>query len=346
MDAKEILTMTHTMLPAVDELADVRRTIAELRLREFELCDEIRAKATEIGTRRLAGETRTAMIETRAARFLDVSKLPDAILNDPDMFGAAPQTHVLLWPTAATTRPIPEMQQAPDKQTYMAPVAPAEPANCITAAAAEVAQFTDEGTAQDALSLNLGSPEQNDSLEDVDPMRETIDSPAQPKDADAVASAFRVSAVELVSPAETDSQDTETSCDAPESTPHALMLGDALQDQPIFDIAGDDAPMPAMDMPVLDTQLIAETAEETPPPADLLATQHTDLPPMGDLTDEDLETALHEADSDLPSTVDPQILLETEALQAEFDTKIETSIAIEEEDAATFVTRRIIGIPA
>jgi len=201
--------MPHTLLPAVDELADLRRNLADLRQRELELCDEIRATATKLGATQIAGDTRMAMIETRRPRQLDTSKLPNEILNNPDMFSAAPQTHVLLWPKTRRTK--------------------------------------------------------------------------------------------------TDA---------------------------------------ARDMPTLDAHEIAKTAEEIAPPADLRATQFTELQPMGDLTEEDLDAAIYAADQSMPAATDPDAVLSADALQADADTRVENSETFETKEPAPFVTRRIIGMTA
>lgn len=234
--------MPHTILPAVDELADLRRTLADLRQRELELCDEIRTAATETGATQIAGDTRMAMIETRKPRQLDISKLPNEILTNPDMFSATPQTHVLLWPKASTAK---------------------------------------------------------------------MDAPQ----------------------------------DVFERSEHSSSL-DPIADAPIFETSGADAPLPTLDMPSLDTHEIASAAEEIAPPADLRATQYTDLQPMGDLTDEDLDAAIYAAEQGLPPAVDPDALRGTEALQTKFDTRVENPDLVEPENTAPFVTRRIIGMPA
>ncbi|MBU2935691.1 MULTISPECIES: hypothetical protein [Pacificibacter] len=234
--------MPHTLLPAVDELADLRRNLADLRQRELELCDEIRATATELGATQIAGDTRMAMIETRRPRQLDTSKLPNEILNNPDMFSAALQTHVLLWPKTSTAK----MNDA------------------------------------------QGVCERVEDSSSLDPTAEV----------------------------------------------------------PIFETTGADAPLPARDMPTLDVHEIAKTAEEIVPPADLRATQFTELQPMGDLTEEDLDAAIYAADQSMPAATDPDAVLSADVLQADADTRVENSETFETKEPAPFVTRRIIGMTA
>jgi hypothetical protein len=255
--------MSHPMLPAVDELANLRRTLAGLRQRELELCDEIRASATDIGAARVEGNTSMAMIETRRPRQLDISKLPKKVLNNPNMFTAAPQTHVLLWPKSSPAE-LAATQGAPER-------------------------VADHGIDQ-SLGLNTDI---NDMAFNSDPLL----------------------------------------TEAPEI------------EAPIFDTAGTDAQLPVLDMPSLDTHKIASTAEEIAPPADLLATQYADLQPLGDLTEEDLESVTSSIDQSLPPVVDPDAVLSAEALQAELDTQVENLAALDDEDPAPFMTRRIIGAP-
>ena len=243
--------MTHPTLPAVDELADVRRTLAQLRQRELELCDEIRTIATDAGDARIDGCDRMAVIETRAARVLDMSKLPNEILNDPEVFVATPQAHVLLWP---------------------------KPSHATTAS-----EFGSE--------------------------------PSEP---------------------------------TPKTADHAELAAEMepAQSDPIFAEDSSTTSGPALQMPLLDAHKIAQTAKETAPPADLRPTRHVDLQPMGDLTEEDLETTFYEADQDLPAATDQEALLATQAQQDAFDTHIEACETREDEEAAAFMTRRIIGAPA
>ncbi|MBU2868657.1 hypothetical protein [Pacificibacter marinus] len=237
--------MPHTLLPAVDELADLRRNLADLRQRELELCDEIRAAATEIGATQVAGDTRMAMIETRRPRQLDTSKLPNEILNNPDMFSAPPQTYVLLWP-----------------KTHRAKM--------------------------------------DSTRDDFEPVADSSSL-------------------------------------------------DPIVEAPIFETMGAEGtntPLPALDMPTLDAHNIASAAKEIAAPADLRATQFTDLQPMGDLTEEDLDAAIYAAGQSMPPAIDPDAVLSTDALQADLDTRVENSETFETKEPASFVTRRIVGMTA
>lgn len=263
--------MTHPTLPAVDELADVRRTLAQLRQRELELCDEIRTIATDAGDARIDGCDRMAVIETRAARVLDMSKLPNEILNDPEVFVATPQAHVLLWPKTYNTR-----------------------------------------TVGDAAVVDCASPS-------VD-----LKEKGQPEFG------------------------SEPSEPTPKTADHAELAAEMepAQSDPIFAEDSSTTSGPALQMPLLDAHKIAQTAKETAPPADLRPTRHVDLQPMGDLTEEDLETTFYEADQDLPAATDQEALLATQAQQDAFDTHIEACETREDEEAAAFMTRRIIGAPA
>ncbi|WP_417259160.1 hypothetical protein [Celeribacter sp.] len=87
---------------AVDDLAKVRAQIAALKCREAELCDEIRACATEQGDTRVRGTTADAVIETRRPRRIDMSKLPIEIISNPEMYRNDRLIHVLIWPKART----------------------------------------------------------------------------------------------------------------------------------------------------------------------------------------------------------------------------------------------------
>jgi hypothetical protein len=450
--------MTHTTLPAVDELADLRRTLAGLRLRELELCDEIRASAGEIGATLIAGDTRMAMIETRKPRQLDMSKLPNEILNNPDMFNATPQTHVLLWPktnvaaldvmddtpmAAEDTSALETISEAPQMSAPEMPPADAEMRIDVTAPAfdeADAPELADnndtDSTAnviepadnmQPGMKLDLGDtdatldapaidadisldipeppvPEATLDLShdmadlgddipapetDISPSDITEDMPdAMEFDHETLIPDADTNSIETTDTLTADLADTDGMLDAeafdadmtldiseatftedtldlssdmiaPEADMSSLditadisfgsntQITEATENEsPVFDTTGADAPLPALDMPSLDAHDIASTAEEIPSPSDLLATQYTDLQPMGDLTEEDLDAAIYAAEQGLPPVVDPDAVLSTEALQAEFDTLVENPAPLETEGPAPFVTRRIIGVPA
>jgi hypothetical protein len=278
MEVKEIILMTHTPLHAIDELAELRGTIAALRLRESELCDEIRTGATEHGTLRLEGEKRIAVIEKRKTYQLDISQVPDEILSDPNLFIASHKTHVLLWPKTNTSN---------------------------------------RAAAQDT---SLDSPP---STEHVEQDLSHCDVTAQETVGPGVAEALEV--LEM---------------DAEPDITEEFALSDTVFDA----VDANMPPMPAIDMPALDTQQIAETAEEIGSPPDLRATAYTDLQPMGDLTEEDVEAALYAADIAMEPAMDADAVLDTEILQAQLDTQIETGDTAQ--DAAAFATRRVIGAPA
>lgn len=376
--------MPYPTLPAVDELADLRRTLAQLRQRELELCDEIRACASETGAARVEGDTRMAMIETRAPRLLDMSKLPSEILNAPEMFSATPQTYVLLWPKSSSAAPSdadipataspdvsaleasshdsaiddPEVndltqseaslpltdipEDTPQPRLESSPIA--HMGDAFEDAQTEVSPSM---TAQDMTAQGDIDAETDDTITDMaEPSSEIaaqVDNGPAPLDAptfdisDTAQADANLEVAESLEPPMPDAPNM-----AEQTVDHDLTAPET----PIFDIAGDDAPSPALDMPALDVHEIAETAEETPAPADLRATQYTDLQPMGDLTDEDLEAAFLAAEQDLPPAVDPEAVLSTEALQAEFDTRVDAPETLENDEPAPFVTRRVIGAPA
>ncbi|MFT6168598.1 MAG: hypothetical protein ACJAR9_000708 [Celeribacter sp.] len=304
--------MPHPTLPAVDELADLRRTLVDLHKRELELCDEILAGATEIGATRVEGDTRIAVIETRTTQFLDMSKLPSEILNDPSMFCATPQTHVLLWPKTGAS---------------MA-------RSAMIAAGPEVEKDTTEPEMHTELVENeLAENEIDAGIDtDISPTDTLLD--ATPPISDGI------DAPEMTENLIAHTDDIKHTNDVPSETDAPNFEG------PVFDHTGADAPLPAIDIAPLDTYKIADKAQETAPPADLRATRYVDLQPMGDLTEEDLGAALYPEDSDLPPTVDPEAVMAAEALQNAFDTHVAASETIQDEAPAPFVTRRIIGAPA
>lgn len=361
--------MSQPMLPAVDELADLRRTLAGLRQRELELCDEIRANATEIGATRIDGTTGMAMIETRQPMRLDMSKLPSEILNNPDMFSAVPQTHVLLWPKAgaairntaqetsfkdtALPESMDELQQmnttdidsSGEDQLMVATAHASVKSDALTLSDTKM---TDLNLSMD-MNADTSEPVHDVSFDDRDSTEESEES-IEPSDGLIPDMAESNGAQEPPMSVDTDlclnissatliHEKFETGNEIKGTETAEITL-------PIFDTASTDARLPSLNMPPLDAHDIANAAEEVAPPADLLATRHTDLQPLGDLTEEDLDAAIYAAEQDLPPVVDPDAVLGTEVLQAEFDTRVENLDTINTDEPAPFVTRRIIGMPS
>lgn len=308
--------MTHTPLHAIDELANLRGTIAALRLRESELCDEIRTGATEHGTLRLEGENRIAVIEKRKTYQLDVSQVPDEILNDPNLFIASHKTHVLLWPKTNASNGAAAQDTSLDSTPNTEHVEQ-DLSHCDV-----TTQDTVEPDVVEALEMDA----EPDITEDFAPASQanvpepTIDV-QNTNFSEEIFNAFSESE-NVVAPA--------PDIEAPSDT--------------VFDVSDANTPTPTIDMPTLDTQQIAETAEEIGSPPDLRATAYTDLQPMGDLTEEDVEAALYAADIAMEPALDTEAVLDTEILQAQLDTQIETGDTTQ--DAAAFATRRVIGAPA
>ncbi|SEK72043.1 hypothetical protein [Pacificibacter marinus] len=321
--------MTHTPLHAIDELANLRGTIAALRLRESELCDEIRTGATEHGTLRLEGKKRIAVIEIRKTYQLDVSQVPDEILNDPNLFIASHKTHVLLWPKTNTTNGTAAQDTSLDSTPNTEHVEQdlshcditaqetVEPDVAETLAVLEMDAEPDitEGFAP-ASQANV--PEPTLDVQNTNLSEESFSELNEPENV-------------VV---------TEPDIEAPSDPDIATQVA---PNDTVFDIVDANTPMPTIDMPTLDTQQIAETAEEIGSPPDLRATAYTDLQPMGDLTEEDVEAALYAADIAMEPAMDTEAVLDTEILQAQLDTQIETGDTTQ--DAAAFATRRVIGAP-
>jgi hypothetical protein len=250
MVVKETLLMKNMVLPAVNELNTLRQALTELRLREEELCDEIRAHATELCIKRIEGDDRTAVIETRSTRQLDATLLPFDILNDPKMYSEVHKTHILLWPRLKTA----QMSAAPPIVQNHAP--------------------------ETSLDRTTVSP---------------------PSDA-------------------------------------------------VFDMPAAGSTVPTLDLPTLDAHKIAETVEEMAAPADLRATDHPQLHPLGGLYTDDLEVAFYGDDDEVPQVVDPQAVEDAAELQSDFDIHVAQADQAEDVDddmssGTPFMTRRIIGMP-
>jgi len=310
--------MTHTPLHAIDELANLRGTIAALRLRESELCDEIRTGATERGTLRLEGEKRIAVIEKRKTYQLDVSQVPDEILNDPNLFIASHKTHVLLWPKTNTTN---------------------------GAAAQDTSLDSTPNTEHVEQDLSHCDVTTQDTVEpDVAETLAVLEMDAEPDITEGFAPASQANVPEPTLDVQNTnlSEESFSELNEPENVVAPAPDIETPSDT-VFDIVDANTPMPTIDMPTLDTQQIAETAEEIGSPPDLRATAYTDLQPMGDLTEEDVEAALYAADIAMEPAMDTEAVLDTEILQAQLDTQIETGDTTQ--DAAAFATRRVIGAP-
>ncbi|RPE71137.1 hypothetical protein EDD53_0250 [Pacificibacter maritimus] len=331
--------MNNMVLPAVDELTALRKTLSELREREEELCDEIRANASELSVQRINGGDRVAVIETRTTRSLDTTLLPVDILNDPAMYTQAKQTYVLLWPRSKSAADA--VQAAPSELITM-------PTPAETLYETEYAPATDIET--DATELSA-APE----FDPIDPdaSAEFSEDIAQPQcDAETV-----------------DVFDSETSA-AQFDAPHDDQLpddqlADHLDEAPLTaataqteaDFAALNIPTdavtdgPDLSVQILDAHEIAQTAQEHDSPADLRATDHPQLQPLGGLYDDDLEAAFNIDDDEMPLSADQEALEDTQALQSDYDAHVAQGEDLQQmpkliDHDTPFVSRRIIGMPA
>jgi hypothetical protein len=111
-----------------------------------------------------------------------------------------------------------------------------------------------------------------------------------------------------------------------------------------------DANAPRTELPPINPQQLADSAEQVDAPADLRPTAHTDLAPLGSLDTEELEIAFDESNGPLLASSDTEAITQAQALQSQFDESVAAAhIQAETEEAeaqdAAFATRRIIGAP-
>ncbi|ALI56323.1 hypothetical protein [Celeribacter marinus] len=268
-------------LRAVDDLAHIRAQMADLKVREAELCDEIRACATERDTEQVSGATVDAKIETRRPRRIDISKLPAEIISDPEMYRRDPLIHVLIWPKprAQLTESLPEVQSP-----------------LIHEQAAIGADQTDM-SAQDQIT-----DEPHDDLTNIF---------TTPDEAPAPTPEFASTSTPMPLDAEPDTNDGATVEDR-----IPLLLTKAIARitarAPLTITPNIEAPERTVNTPTVDTI-------ERPAPRDLRPTAFAALQPMAGLNDEHVTAILAETDTPLSSAPMMSELDEAKALEAEAD---------------------------
>lgn len=336
-----------TLLNAVDELASVRAQMMALKTRETELCNEIRACASQDGTTHVLGEKRVAVIETRFPTSLDISALPPEIANNPEYLIKDTVATVILWPNAT-----PETSNASDAPSLSVPAAPrplddapASDPQCDDAAPAEGAGET---TTQLTSSNEQAAPEiaepQIEPEQQLVTEAPTMGMPDEVDDFDFgavdIGADFseEISETSSIPNAETgkidalDDFDAGFDVDKKSGTNSTLTLI-----EPSFtqenDVGGDaDAQVDAEidDWLANEPILVAD-------PEDLRPTAHTELQPFGGLVDDDVAMAVTESEMPLASATMPDALTETRRIEAQIDTRISEE---EQNSFASFTTAR------
>ncbi|MEN8837926.1 MAG: hypothetical protein ABF266_07155 [Celeribacter marinus] len=272
-------------LRAVDDLAHIRAQMADLKVREAELCDEIRACATERDTEQVSGATVDAKIETRRPRRIDISKLPAEIISDPEMYRRDPLIHVLIWP-----KPRPQMTDSlPEVQSPLIHEQAAIGADQSDMSAQH--QITDEP--HDDLT-NIFTT-QHEAPAPTPPHTSTSTSTSTPTPLDAEPNTNDGATVEDRIP---------------------LLLTKAIARitarAPLTITPNIEAPEGAASTPTVDTI-------ERPAPRDLRPTAFAALQPMAGLNDEHVTAILAQTDTPLSSAPMMSELGEAKALEAEAD---------------------------